>query len=191
MEADRVRWDDRYAGRPPSRPGRPEALADRPALIEEVPTAGRALDLACGTGAVALWLAERGLEVVAIDVSPTAIGLVRRSAAELALDDRITARVVDLDDGIDAATLAAAPFDVVVCQRFRDRHLYAPIVDLLAPGGLAVATVLSSVGLDGEPGDFHAAPGELTAAFTDLDVDVLLDLEADGIASIVVQRHRR
>lgn len=188
MEADRVRWDDRYAGRPPARPERPEALADRPALVEEVPSSGRALDLACGTGAVGLWLAERGLDVVAIDVSPRAIGLVRRSAAELALDGRITARVVDLDDGIDEATLAAAPFDVVVCQRFRDRRLYAPIVDLLAPGGLAVVTVLSSVGLDGEPGDFHAEPGELSSTFAVLDVEVLLDREADGLASIVVRR---
>ena len=188
MDADRTRWDERHSGRPTARPARPEAITDRPAILEEVPTAGRALDLACGTGAVTLWLAERGLDVVAVDVSPVAIDLAARAADELALGERVTARVVDLDDGIGEAIRGGAPYDVVVCQRFRDRRLYAPIVDLLVPGGLAIVTVLSTVGLDGEPGDFHAAPGELTAAFGDLDVDVLLDREGDGLASIVVRR---
>jgi len=38
-----------------------------------LPRRGRALDLACGRGASALWLAERGLEVHAWDLSPVAI----------------------------------------------------------------------------------------------------------------------
>ena len=148
----------------------------------------RALDLACGTGATALWLASRGLDVLAVDVSPVAIALVARAADEVGLAERVTARVVDLDDGLDRAILDTAPYDVVVCQRFRDRRLYAPIVDVLSPGGLAIVTVLSSVGLEAPAGEFHAGPGELTAAYAALDVDVVVEHEGDGLASVVVQR---
>ena len=44
--------------------------------------------------------------------------------------------VVDLDAGLDAPPIGdRAPFDVVVCQRFRGRHLYGPIVEALGVWG--------------------------------------------------------
>jgi SAM-dependent methyltransferase len=189
VEADRSRWDERHADRPPAAPERPEALGDDPALVEAVPTTGTALDLACGLGGTALWLAERGLEVLAVDVSPVAIGAVQAAAVDLALDHVIDARVLDLDLGLEEPTIdGRAPFDVIVCQRFRDRRLYRPIVEALVPGGLALVTVLSAVGTGGQPGDFHAQPGELIDAFADQPVTVLRTDEGDGVASIVVRR---
>lgn len=52
-------------------------------LVEEVGElpAGRALDLACGEGRNAIWLAERGWEVTAVDFSGVAVGKARRLAA--------------------------------------------------------------------------------------------------------------
>ena len=49
---------------------------------------GRALDLGCGTGAVTLRLAERGLRVIGIDHSPEMLALARAKAAERGLDSR-------------------------------------------------------------------------------------------------------
>ena len=47
---------------------------------------GTALDLGCGQGRNALWLAERGFTVTGLDLSPVAIEQARARAAELGLD---------------------------------------------------------------------------------------------------------
>ena len=106
-------------------------------------------------------------------------------AAGHGLDGRIDARQVDLDAGLPAG--ADRGFDLVICQRFRDQRLYPQLVDALAPGGLLVITVLSEVGTP-EPGPFHAPAGELTRAFADAPLDVLLDREGDGAATLVGRR---
>ena len=75
--------------------------------------------MACGRGAVAVWLAARGFAVDAVDVS--AVGLA--AAAELAARCGVAATgcgggLHDLDAGLPAG--CPGPYDVVVCQRFRD-----------------------------------------------------------------------
>ena len=52
-------------------------------------TPGRALDLGCGEGADAVWLAERGWNVVAIDISETALDRAREAAATRDVSDSI------------------------------------------------------------------------------------------------------
>ena len=59
---------------------------------------------------------------------------------------------------------------------------------MLEPGGVLVITVLSQVGLDGEPGPFHAPPGDLVCAFRQFDVDVVRSVELDGEATLVARR---
>src|SRR5450759_898595 len=73
--------------------------APTPLLVE---TAGRlrpgkALDLACGSGRNALWLAQNGWTVTAVDGAPAALEILRRNAAaqKLAID----ARLADLERG--------------------------------------------------------------------------------------------
>lgn len=185
MDSDRARWDERYAGHDLASPAAPEALADDDARAVSVPTAGRALDIACGAGAQTLWLAERGLDVVALDVSPRAIELTTAAATAAARSGQVDARVHDADSGLPDDV---GPFDVVVCQRFRDTSLYLPIIEALSPGGIGIVTVLSAVGLDGEPGPFHAPAGELREAFSTGATDVLIDRERHGVASIVFRR---
>ena len=58
----------------------------------------RLLDAGCGTGALALEAARRGAEVVAIDVSPTLIGLARERTASLRLEGSLDFRVGDMLD---------------------------------------------------------------------------------------------
>ena len=163
----------------------PDVLLDAPELLAQLPAEGLAVDIACGFGAQSLWLAGRGFAVVALDVSPVAIELTLSRGGEHSCLDRIDARVVDLDDGLPGDL---DDLSVVVCQRFRGRGLYGPILDVLRPGGVAVVTVLSAVGLDGAPGEFHAPAGELREAFTRSDTELVHDVEAGGLATVVVRK---
>jgi hypothetical protein len=88
----------------------------------------------------------------------------------------------DLDAGLPDD--CAGPYDVVVCQRYRDPRLYPRLVERLAAGGLLVVTVLSEVG--DEPGRWRAAPGELRAAFGGLAV--LAEREGNGEAGLLARR---
>jgi 2-polyprenyl-3-methyl-5-hydroxy-6-metoxy-1,4-benzoquinol methylase len=176
-DSDRERWDARHAvaeAAGAGAPAPPDALRGRTELL---PPGGRALDVACGRGTVAVWLAARGFAVDAVDVSPVALDAGR----ELAAREDVTVRwwLHDLDAGLPAA----GPYDVVVCQRFRDPARYPELAARLAPGGLLVVTVLSEVG-EG-PGPFRAPAGELRAAFGALEV--IHHVEHDGEASIVAR----
>lgn len=172
---DRERWDAKHRALGAGTPQPPDAVRGQ---LDLLPVAGRALDVACGRGAVAVWLAQRGLDVVALDVSPAAL------ASGAALADAQGVRVrweeADLDGGLPGGD---GTFDVVVCQRFRDPALYPALRAATAPGGLLVLTVLSQVGDAG--GRFRAAPGELTAAFGDLEV--LVHHEGGGEAHLLAR----
>ncbi|MFC5236445.1 class I SAM-dependent methyltransferase [Pseudonocardia zijingensis] len=175
-DADRERWDARHAVAGAGEPAPPDALRGRTELL---PAGGRALDVACGRGTVAVWLAARGFTVDALDVSPVALEAGRALARREGVD--VHWRLHDLDAGLPAG---GGPYDVVVCQRFRDPRWYPQLADRLAPGGLLVVTVLSEVG-EG-PGPFRAPAGELRAAFGHLEV--LHHVERDGEASLVVRK---
>ena len=161
-ERDRRRWDERYSAQ-----GQPMSAVEFPEVLERhadvFPTAGTALDLACGQGLGAVWLARRGLDVLGLDISPVAISQARDLAARSGVGDRCRFDVVDLDDGLPAGP----PADVVLCHKFRDRRLDQAIIRRLAPGGLLAIVVLSEVGA--APGPFRAVPGELSAAFAELN----------------------
>ncbi|OBK48838.1 bifunctional 2-polyprenyl-6-hydroxyphenol methylase/3-demethylubiquinol 3-O-methyltransferase UbiG [Mycobacterium sp. 1081908.1] len=176
---DRRRWDERYAtaGPPPVGEVGPPGFVARHA--ELFPTAGRALDLACGQGRGAVWLARRGLDAWGCDVSAVAIDQARELARLAGVGDRCRFDVFDLDDGLPAGP----PVDVILCHNFRDRRLDGAIVERLAPGGLLAIAALSEVGA--APGPFRAAPGELPAAFARLE---LVDAgEGDGHAWLVAR----
>lgn len=184
MHDDAERWDARHREAATATPQPPDALLERPDLVALIPTSGVALDVACGLGAQTLWLAGRGLRVIALDVSPVAIASVVDAAATAGMSDRIDAAVTDLDAGLP---LEPGSVDVVVCQRFRQPALYPRFVDLLRPAGVGIVTVLSQVGAD-SPGMFHARRGELLAAFDRPDTNVLHHDEGAGQATVVFLR---
>jgi SAM-dependent methyltransferase len=186
VEDDRVRWDERYRDRRPAEPSAPDAVsrsADARSLLGSV--GRRAADVACGAGGQTLWLAQQGFDVVALDISPAAIDLVRQGAELAGVGEVVDARVHDLDHGLPDDLV---DLDVVVCQRFRAGHLDEPIVSALRPGGIAVVTVLSKVGLEIDAGPFHAAPGELVNRLSSARTEVIFHHEEGGQASIVVRR---
>jgi SAM-dependent methyltransferase len=191
MEADRDRWDVRWSAAgvesDQAAPVAPDVVDAHPELLEQLPTDGIALDLACGIGAQSLWMAARGLTVSALDVSPVAVDLAARSAAQHGF--AVDAAVWDTDEGLPADLNGLA---MIVCQRYRASDLYLDFVQRLRPGGVLILTVLSAVGLDATAGPFHAPAGELTNAYrwgaTAGTIAVLVDDEHDGQASIVVRR---
>jgi 2-polyprenyl-3-methyl-5-hydroxy-6-metoxy-1,4-benzoquinol methylase len=158
-DEDRRRWDGRYTAR-----GAPDPEGVGPPLVfashaDEFPTAGTALDIACGQGEVSVWLARRGLDVIGLDISPVAIGSAGELAGRHAVADRCRFGVVDLDGGLPAGPSV----DVVVCHRFFDRRLNRVLAQRLAPGGLLAIATLAG-------GQFGADAGELRIAFAGLEV---------------------
>lgn len=178
-ESDQERWDARHTAAEDVGPLPPDALRGRERLL---PAGGRALDVACGRGAVACWLAAQGFRVDALDVSPVGIAAGAALAERLGVAGRVWWWQRDLEVGLPDGCFG--PYDVVVCQRFRDPRLYGALAGLVAAGGLLVVTVLSEVG-EGE-GRYRAPAGELLAAFDGLDV--LAHREGDGEASLVARR---
>ncbi len=181
MHDDADRWNARYEGRSTGDPVMPKGLGGI-----ELARGGRCLDLACGLGEQSIWAAQQGFDVVALDNSDVAITALNSAAMSAGLRDRIESRVVDLDDGLP--TELTDSFSLVVCQRFRAPTLYEQLVYALQPGGVLVITVLSQVGLDGDPGPFHALPGELVCAFREYDVEIVRSVELDGEATLVARR---
>ena len=141
--------------------------------------------MACGDGSSAAWLAARGLDVLALDVSPVAVGLGRRLVEELGVTGSCRFEVVDLDAGLPPGP----PVDVVLCHLFTDPSLDRALVERLRPGGFLAVAVLSEVGA--APGRFRAAPGELVARFAGVEDLVVLDAaEAGGVARLLARRGR-
>ncbi len=177
---DRLHWDAMYAQR--------HEAADEPAVPTDFrpvehhfPATGRALDVACGAGGAAVWLARRGLEVWGLDISAVAIDRARERAAQWQVASRCRFDVADLDHGLPAGP----PVDIVICHRFRAPHLSASIVDRLAFGGLFAVSVLSEV--DAVPGRHRAAPGELLTAYCGLEP--IASGEGHGIAWLLARKH--
>jgi len=79
---DPNRWDERYkTGDTPWETGLPSSELQR-VLVEAAIRPCHALELGCGTGASAVWLAQEGLDVTALDLSVLAIDRARQRASE-------------------------------------------------------------------------------------------------------------
>lgn len=86
-------WERRYRERDKIWSGLPNAaLVDTASSLAP----GRALDLGCGEGADALWLASRGWDVTGVDISSTAIRRAGEEASRLGLTDRVRFLATDL-----------------------------------------------------------------------------------------------
>jgi SAM-dependent methyltransferase len=128
-------WDERYASRPQVWSGRPN-----PHLVERARelAPGRALDVGSGEGADAIWLAEQGWDVHAVDVSE--VGLARAAGHAAEAGEAVAARIAWRRE--DVLTWGPEPgaFDLVSAQFMHlppepRAALYARLAAGVAPGG--------------------------------------------------------
>lgn len=122
---------------------------------EYVPPGGRVLDLACGSGRHARWLAARGHTVEAVDRDAAAL-------AELASAPDITTRCADLEGG--PWPYAGETFAGIVVVNYLHRPLFPHLLAALAAGGaLIYETFAAGNERYGRPANpnFLLRPGEL------------------------------
>lgn len=159
----RETWDCRHAAADDL--GRVAAVLEQ--NLHLLPASGEALDLACGRGANALQLAERGIRVSAWDLSAVAIERLDRAAAERNLS--IETEVRD----VIAQPPDSACFDLILVSYFLERSLVPRLIDALRPGGLLFYQTFSrNSATDCGPSNpaFRLADNELLTLFRSLRV---------------------
>jgi len=154
-EADRLRWNQRYSREGAIEPDVPAWLLE---LSQDLPQQGQALDIAAGSGRISLWLARRGLDVLAVDISSVGLELARRAAEAEGL------AIETLIRDLEAEPLPDGPFDVITCFHFRQRDLFPSIGERLRPGGVFIGEVATVPNLERHTSPslrYLAGPGEL------------------------------
>ncbi|BAU48873.1 tellurium resistance protein TehB [Sulfurifustis variabilis] len=162
MRSEIERWNAKYLAANPNPRFEPDPL-----LVDLAPKlrGGVALDVACGVAHNAMFLAEHGYEVLAVDGSLAALRYARDRLRERPLPVWLVA--VDLD----RFAPAEAQFDLIVIVRFLDRSLISRLVRGLRPGGLFVCKTFNVNYQRERPAfnpDFLLKPGELARLLRDL-----------------------
>jgi len=123
-------------------------------------TPGKALDLACGPGRNAIWLAEHGWDVKAVDGSKAAIEILEHRAAARGLD--IHTKVADLERL--KFHIEPRSYGLICKCYYLQRSLMPAVLEGVRPDGMAI--VIVHLAEAGEETTYkHAAPGELRRFF--------------------------
>jgi SAM-dependent methyltransferase len=168
-------WDARYAEADQVWSGNPNG-----ALVTEVAglPPGRALDVGCGEGADAVWLAQRGWDVTALDVSQVALDRAALHARQAGV------RVQWVRSGLVEASLAPRAFDLVSAQypalrRTPTAEAERALLAAVSPGGLLLVVHHADIDADHarergfDPADYVQPPD--VAALLDDDWQLEVD----------------
>jgi len=166
--------------------------------------AGAALDLACGRGRNALFLAERGRHVTAVDWSAAALDILERHAQAMKISVRRIQRIEEakhstragidlLHADLETIELPADRYALILCLRYLQRSLFPQICRALRPGGVLLFETYTIAQLDFSGGPRDPAHllhnGELRKAFPELEVVFYRELRAEqGIASLAARK---
>lgn len=161
--SDRQRWDQRYRQGSYENRYWPSAYLERLCHDGTIGSAGRALEIACGRGRNSLYLAERGFQVDAVDVSPVALAYGVNSAISQGLAVNWQCR--NVLEG-DVSLEPAAQYDLIVVIRFVAPKLLPKLVAALSVDGVLLIDShmrwSGSEDLVGPSGQrFRVKPGEL------------------------------
>ena len=164
MDAVISKWDQLYSQSVHECYTAVQVLTENDFLL---PTTGTALDLACGLGANAIFLAELGLAVTAWDISSVAIEKLTSYAAQQGLN------INACQQKIVANSFTECSFDVIVVSRFLDRTLSDAIIGALKPDGLLFYQTFTREKISPKPPnnpDYLLTENELLALFSPLRV---------------------
>ncbi len=187
---DRARWEERYR----AKAERPLDLPSR-FLQQHLPQLprGLALDVACGDGRNALFLARHGFTVEAIDIAMAGL---RRAQAAIRRD-RLPVRLIQAD--LVSFPLRRERYAVIINIRYLERALWPALKRAVREGGvIVVETFLIDQLQFGHPSNpaYLLERGELADAFRDFEVGVyeegLFESETNGafFARMVARRPR-
>jgi len=182
---DKIRWDKKYKTQ--ILPTKTVEVVKRYANLAK---GKKALEIACGMGRNAKFLAQQGFEVEALDISPIAIKSLQNIP-------NIIAKEVDLDNYV----LKENAYDLIVCTYFLKRELFPQIEKALKEDGIFIfETFMYHVDNTKVPSNksFLLNEGELEATFDDrYEILHLQEFMDEGIcgdkgmkASIVIKKRR-
>lgn len=187
----RESWDERYGS------GKYSSAEPHKLLIELTGKLkpGKALDLACGVGRNAIFLAENGWNVTAVDNSGVGIEIAKKRAAEKVVE--IDFRVADLEKG--EFEIEPDTYDLICDFYYLQRDLFSQMKSGVKVGGVIVSTI-HIYGETEEAGEFLLKEGELREYFRDFEIlhyheTSLTDKDADEhhrrTAEIIVKRKNK
>ena len=162
MHDDIARWNQKYREGNPNPEFEPDSiLTSHSNLLDGK---GTALDLACGVGHNAIYLAARGYRVIAVDGSITGLHYCREAIRGKKLPISLIA--ADLEH----FTLPNAYFDLVLVVRFLYRPLIPRIKRSIKPNGLVIYKTFNANHRQNRPGfnkEYLLRHGELKKSFSD------------------------
>lgn len=166
MREDQERWDAKYREKKFNPDISPDPFLKK--NLRLLPP-GRALDIAAGEGRNAVFLAQHGFEVDAVDISRVALSRARR----LAKSRRVKINTVAVD--LDIHPIGQEEYDLIIDFYFLDRNLVPSIKRGLKRGGV----VMFSTYLQGPPSPagneridpkYLLKPNELLRLFKDFRI---------------------
>ena len=188
-DTDRIKWNQRYAAGAYSERTHPSAFLQE--WIERIPP-GRALDVACGTGRNALYLASKGFDVDAIDISSAGLMRARESAQQQRL------QVNWLEHDLEEPLSLGSDYQLIVVIRYVNLPLIRQLTSTLARGGLLLCEqhLVSDADVIGptnpayrvKHGDLLAVTGELLILESSEGVVTEPDGQKAALARVVAQR---
>ena len=131
-------WEEHYAAMSPVSNGIPGKILVR--FTDTLPS-GHALELGCGRGDDSVWLAKKGWQVTAVDLSPRALEYAAANAERSGVSERITFAQYDL-----TARFPEGQYDLIVASFLEspltfDRFtIFRTALDNVVPGGMLLIT---------------------------------------------------
>jgi SAM-dependent methyltransferase len=184
---ERTAWDERFRSGDHADTERDPFLTRLEDYSELFPTSHHALDIACGAGRNAVWLAEHGWNVTGCDISLEGLRRARALASERGVQVSLFCQ------DLETAALPPSRFDLVICFFYLQRNLFPALKAALRPGGLIVCKTYTTDQQRFPGGPRHPLhllrPQELLDLFRDFRVLVYEEVVKDrGVAQLIAQK---
>jgi SAM-dependent methyltransferase len=204
MPNSQSEWDAKHRLAAEAPPSEPASIVRE--LLPLLPS-GPALDIACGTGRHALFLAARGQRVTAVDYSSVGLDLLevracsqhvplRRRDSLHASGRHLHGSLELIQANLEEAQLPEHCYDLILCVQYLQRSLFPQMVRALRPEGVLLMETFTRAQMEFSGGPRNPAylleTRELRGAFPEMCVLFYRELRAGvGIASLLAKKQHR